>query len=500
MAEIFLARSSGIGGFEKLVVIKRILPQHADNEEFVRMFLDEARLAATLNHPNIAQVYDIDCEAGTYFFTMEYVRGEDVRTILKRLGRRGQRLPLDHAVAIARAVAAGLHHAHEKRGVGGKPLGIVHRDVSPSNVLVTYDGTVKLVDFGIAKASARTTDTRVGTLKGKISYMSPEQCMGEPIDRRSDIFSLGILLYEMTTGVRPFEADTEYAILRRIVDGEALPPTAVAPEYPRDLERIVMRALARLPPNRYATAEQLQLDLDAFARESRLSQSPVDLGRFMAALFGEARAAGASLLPIGSDADISGVLDVSRPEPRPSSPPPVEPDTRAEPLPPSRGRIAGRRIARRLALGAAVLGVGAALVMSALGLRRAAFRSTHDDPEAAIARLAEAWRRERRPDALFAWAEAERQSGDCFSALVLYRRVLGDAPASPLALAARHGIQRCERALASQPEFSLPATLAEGLRELTGWLRNDDPGLGKGGECEPATSSRRSRVPTRASR
>jgi serine/threonine protein kinase len=287
MAEIYLARASGSEGFEKLVALKRILPQHALSEEFIGMFLNEARLAATLHHPNIAQTYDIGSDGGSYFFTMEYVHGEDMRTLLKAAAKSGQGMPLEHAINVILGVCGGLHHAHEKRGQDGKPLGIVHRDVSPSNVLVTYDGAVKLVDFGIAKATSHRAETRVGTLKGKIAYMSPEQCRGEPLDRRSDVFSIGILLYEFTTGHRLFKGDNEFAILNLIVNQDVTPPSQIRPGYPPLLEQIVLRALARERDQRYSTAEELQSDLEGFAREMRLGVSAIALGRFMEALFGK---------------------------------------------------------------------------------------------------------------------------------------------------------------------------------------------------------------------
>src|SRR5690606_23277729 len=180
MAELFLARATAIHGFEKLVVLKRILPQHAESEDFIRMFLAEARLAATLHHPNIVQVYDIGEEDNNnVFFTMEYVQGQDLRKLVRAARKAEKALPLEHILHIVMGIAAGLHHAHEKIGLDGRPLGIVHRDVSPSNVLVTYEGGVKIVDFGIAKAATAQTATIAGTLKGKIPYMSPEQCRGE---------------------------------------------------------------------------------------------------------------------------------------------------------------------------------------------------------------------------------------------------------------------------------------------------------------------------------
>jgi serine/threonine protein kinase len=200
MAEIFLARVVGLEGFEKRVVLKSILAQHATDEEWVQMFLEEARLAATLQHPNIAQVFDVGRDRNVHFFTMEYVRGADVRRIMKAAERRGG-VPLEVAVAIVIGAAAGLHYAHDKTDDAGRPLGIVHRDVSPANVLVSEDGAVKVVDFGIAKAALRRAATRTGTIKGKAGWISPEQCRGDRLDRRSDIFALGILLYELTTGV-----------------------------------------------------------------------------------------------------------------------------------------------------------------------------------------------------------------------------------------------------------------------------------------------------------
>src|SRR5690606_29379467 len=173
MAELFLARAKAIHGFEKLVVLKRILPQHAENDDFIRMFLAEARLAATLHHPNIVQVYDIGGEEGSYFFTMEFVQGVDLRKLVRAARKKNKALPLEHILHVIMGMAAGLNHAHEKVGLDGKPLGIVHRDVSPSNVLVTFEGGVKIVDFGIAKAASAQVATIAGTLKGKIPYMSP---------------------------------------------------------------------------------------------------------------------------------------------------------------------------------------------------------------------------------------------------------------------------------------------------------------------------------------
>jgi serine/threonine protein kinase len=285
MAELFLARATAIHGFEKLVVLKRILPQHAESDEFIRMFLAEARLAATLHHPNIVQVYDIGEEEGGCFFTMEYVQGQDLRKLVRAAYKADRALPLEHILHIVMGVAAGLNHAHEKIGLDGRPLGIVHRDVSPSNVLVTYEGGVKIVDFGIAKAASAQSATLAGTLKGKIPYMSPEQCRGESVDRRSDIFSIGTLLWELTTGSRLFTGENEFAIINRVAAGAVPLPTSVRPDYPPELEAIVMRALTADREQRYASALDLQIDLEDFAREARLPVSSARMAKFMRELF-----------------------------------------------------------------------------------------------------------------------------------------------------------------------------------------------------------------------
>ena len=286
MAELYLARTVGMEGFEKLVCVKRILPQYANNPSFVNMFLNEARLAATLHHPNIAQVYDIGQEQGEYFFAMEYVHGEDLGRLVATAQESGVPISLDCALTLVSGLCAGLHYAHEKASPEGKPLGVVHRDVSPTNVLVSYDGAVKLVDFGIARAGGEPVQSAVGGLKGKISYMSPEQCRGKTaVDRRSDVFSVGTILYELTTGRRPFVDETEYAVLQQIVNRDADPPSTVMPGYPPALEAIVMRALARDVNRRFSTALELQNQLEDYAHDNRLRVSPLVLARLMSTLF-----------------------------------------------------------------------------------------------------------------------------------------------------------------------------------------------------------------------
>ena len=281
MAELFLARAVGIADFEKLLVLKRILPQHAADALFIRMFLDEARLAATLHHSSIVQVFEVGRAEGTYFFTMEFVHGRDLRQVFQRSAGT---VPLEHALGIVIEVAAGLHHAHEKRGSDGMPLGIVHRDVSPSNLLVGFDGAVKLGDFGIARATlAKQADA--GTAAGKAPYMSPEQVLELPLDRRTDIFSLGVILHELLTGKRLFRG-SDAEVMERIAQEEIAPPSSLA-DVPPELDQVAARALARDRAARYATADELRADLEACARGRGLYFSRAALSSWMADLFAD---------------------------------------------------------------------------------------------------------------------------------------------------------------------------------------------------------------------
>jgi tRNA A-37 threonylcarbamoyl transferase component Bud32 len=285
MAEVWLARQLGLHGFEKIVVIKRARPDLTDADTTKR-FLDEARLVATLEHPNIAQVYEIGFVNGSYFFVMEYVDGADLRRLIETALSRQRWISLGDALYIITHVCTALHYAHEKRDLDGRALQIIHRDVSPSNVLISHDGAIKVCDFGIAKAHSRKSeDTQSGVLKGKFSYMSPEQCQSQPIDRRSDVFSIGILLYELTTLSKLFRGKSDYALIRKIIDDPVPAPSARIPGYPRELEAIVMKALAKSPADRYPTAQALQLDLEAFAREHKLAMSSIGIARLMGELF-----------------------------------------------------------------------------------------------------------------------------------------------------------------------------------------------------------------------
>jgi eukaryotic-like serine/threonine-protein kinase len=289
MAQIYLARMDGMASFERHVVLKTILANRANDRRFINMFLDEAKLAATLNHQNIAQVYEIDQADGAYYMAMEYVHGENCRAILETSIRRATVIPIELAVLIVSGAAAGLHHAHERKGKTGQALNIVHRDVSPANIMVGYDGSVKVLDFGIAKAEERYTQTIGSTIKGKYGYMSPEQCKGKGIDRRSDIFALGIVLYELTTQRRAFKGRDDFDTMKRIVAGDLMLPSSLVPGYPPELEGIILKALSSEPDDRYSTAQAMIESLDVFTQRAKLACTNTAMARFMVQLFGEPR-------------------------------------------------------------------------------------------------------------------------------------------------------------------------------------------------------------------
>jgi serine/threonine-protein kinase len=318
MAEIFLALHRSISGFEKLLVIKRILPNLTQDQEFLRMFLDEARIAATLNHPNIAQIYDVGSIGDSYFIAMEYVHGEDLRSIVRGMKKRAvASFPLEHTLQIIVGICAGLEYAHTRTDLQGSPLEIVHRDISPQNVLVTFTGDIKVVDFGIARAKMVGFEEKTdrGQLKGKVPYMSPEQCRGLELDRRSDIFSTGILLFELTTGRRLFRGETEFNTLRMIVEEDYPRPSQFLSGYPPDLEAIVLRALARDREQRYQSARELQVDLEEFIRQHRLHASTLNLAKFLEGIFEEKLAAQREALAEGKRlADIIAAEEQHAPE------------------------------------------------------------------------------------------------------------------------------------------------------------------------------------------
>ena len=289
MAELFLALHRSVAGFEKLIVIKRILPSMNQDKGFIEMLLHEARIAATLSHPNIVQIFDVGQIDGKFFIAMEHIHGEDIRSIVRAMKKKNvAEFPLEHTISIVLGMCAGLAYAHEKRDLDGATLDIVHRDISPQNIVITFTGDVKVVDFGIAKSGTQIgEDTKDGQLKGKVPYMSPEQAAGESIDWRSDIFATGVMLFELTTGKRLFKGASEYETLKLIIDREYPLPTQVRPGYPPVLERIVMKALAKPREDRYQSAREMQSDLESFVREERIPVSPVGLTRWMQSLFEE---------------------------------------------------------------------------------------------------------------------------------------------------------------------------------------------------------------------
>lgn len=285
MAELFLARATALAGFERLVVVKRLASHLIANPAMVQALYDEARIAAALQHANIVQVTDVEVVDGQVSIVMEFLHGHDVSQLLRKLRRRNERLPLDQAIAIALSVSAGLHHAHERVAPDGRPLEIVHRDISPHNVVVTYDGAVKIVDFGIARSTSRRGHTEAGVIKGKPGYIAPEQLRGKRVDRRTDVWAAGVLIYEMTTGIPPYGEDITLDQLIRVVNEDPPPPSARVADYPRDLEPIVMRALSRDPALRPQSAEELRIALDTFARSRRLDLSPFGLTALMERVF-----------------------------------------------------------------------------------------------------------------------------------------------------------------------------------------------------------------------
>ncbi len=283
MAELYRAKITGEQGFEKLVAIKKIYTHLHSQEEMVRAFIEEAKLAAYLQHANVVEVYDFGCLEDTYFIVMEYLRGKDLRSISNRLQDAEQSLGLNNSLFIASSICAGLEYAHQLPDITGNPLKIVHRDISPQNIFITYSGQVKILDFGLAKVAGRQTATENGTLKGKLAYMAPEQAQGKTIDQRSDIFSLGILLYEMLSGRRMYEGDT-LKLLRQAQNRSFVPPELIMPELPRSLQDTLHRMLAFAPADRFADCgevlsalEGCQADLSYRSQERQLSRLVSDL-------------------------------------------------------------------------------------------------------------------------------------------------------------------------------------------------------------------------------
>jgi serine/threonine protein kinase/TolA-binding protein len=286
MAELYLSKIMGDQGFAKLVAIKKILPHLVNEEDLVKSFIDEAKLAAYLQHENIIQVYDFGSMEGTYFIAMEYLFGKDLRSISNKAKTIELPLNIENALLIATKVCAGLDYSHKLKDFLGKPLNIIHRDISPPNIFITYDGQVKIIDFGIAKCASLNHTTQRGFLKGKLAYMSPEQAVGKPIDHRSDIFSVGILLYEMVTQHRMFEGET-MEVFARVRESDFEPPESIVKNLPGKLYEIIYRSLEKDPQYRYQTAGEMLADLEECIQTLPIPPSKQTLSDYMSKLFKE---------------------------------------------------------------------------------------------------------------------------------------------------------------------------------------------------------------------
>jgi serine/threonine-protein kinase len=379
MAEVFLAKAAGPMGFEKTLVLKRILPDLAGDPVFVRMFLAEAKLAASLNHPNIAQIFDFGQEQGAYFIAMEYVDGPNLRSLSRRSAERSIPIPVSLCAKIISSACEALAYAHEFIDPGtATPLSVIHRDVSPENILLSRTGAVKMVDFGIAKAAGRAQPTESGILRGKISYMPPEQIQGKEIDHRADIFALGVVFYELITGSKPFDARSDVTIVQAILYEQMIPAIARRPDIPEPIARMLQRALAKDPDGRYPTCRHFQVELEHFIVSTGEPVGAYQLAALVSRLGGASMtiAAPPSVAPVAVGAPPAPGNELARAAVAGGSKPPdssvQEPRTLAEaaarqPLP-EKGPLAILR--RRGKYFRATVGglLGAAMVIAAAGI------------------------------------------------------------------------------------------------------------------------------------
>jgi serine/threonine-protein kinase len=287
MAEIYRAKTFDGSGQPHLVAVKRVLAHLAEDDDFIQMLVDEAKIASVLRHLNIARVYEFARAHGEYFIAMEHVDGKDMRTVLERCRTKKKPIPPEHAAYVAAEVGSALHAAHSAIDGRGRPLRIIHRDVSPSNIICSYAGEVKLCDFGIAKATLSKVTTKTGVIKGKVKYMSPEQALGRKLDHRSDVFSLGSCLYEMLTRIPPFTATNEMDLLIKVRDAKYRPVSELTPGIPPELEAIADKCLTRSRANRYQTAAEAEADLRVFLRKFMPNYSRSHLGRFIRKMFAQ---------------------------------------------------------------------------------------------------------------------------------------------------------------------------------------------------------------------
>ncbi|HUS67950.1 MAG TPA: protein kinase [Kofleriaceae bacterium] len=311
MAEVFKAKSYGVEGFEKVIAIKRILPSMGEDKDFIKMFIDEAKIAGQLSHANICQIFELGKFEGGHFIAMEYIWGKDLLQIQNRLRKIGQPMPVPMACHIIAKACEGLDYAHRKRDPMGRHLEIVHRDCSPQNILVSYEGEVKVIDFGIAKAASRSARTNAGVLKGKFGYMSPEQVRGLPLDARSDLFALGTVFYESLTGDRLFQGESDFSTLERVRNVDVRPVSQVNDAVPPEVERIVMKALARDPSSRYQTGAEMHAEITAFLTQLKVPFTGKALADWLKSAFKEdlarERATMEEYKKIGRDGLIAGV-------------------------------------------------------------------------------------------------------------------------------------------------------------------------------------------------
>jgi TonB family protein len=366
MAEVWKARMRGVEGFQKIVAIKKILPHLSDNQDFIEMFIDEAKLAAQLNHNNIIHIYDLGKIQSSYYIAMEYIDGSDLKAILKKAQERDQPMSLELALFIASKVAAALDYAHRKHDFEGKEMGLVHRDVSPQNVLISEEGDIKLCDFGIAKAASKASHTQAGALKGKLQYMSPEQAWGRQIDKRSDVFALATCLFEMLTARKLFGGDNELSILEQVREARVTAPSLVNDEITPQIDQIMLKALQKEPSNRYQSAGEMQRDIDAVLYSFKPTPTSADLAIYMH------RLASSEPAPMRVEPTL-----VHEPEPEPfvpanelrpvavSPPPPTPAPVAAVPMPAWEAHTAPAAAKKKLPVMAIVIGL--VVVVAAAG-------------------------------------------------------------------------------------------------------------------------------------
>ncbi|EAU68369.1 serine/threonine-protein kinase Pkn6 [Stigmatella aurantiaca DW4/3-1] len=331
MGQVFLARERG--GVERLVVLKLILPHLAEDDEFLTMFLEEARLVGRLRHPNLVTILELSEIEGRHCLAMEFVQGDDLRRLDKQARLKGQLLPPGVVLRIVSEAAAGLDYAHQARDAQGQPLKLVHRDVSPQNILVGFDGGVKIIDFGVAKAAGSSQQTATGVLKGKYPYMSPEQASGQAIDGRSDQFALGVVMWELLTGKRLFKGESDLMTLRLVKDCQVPYPSQLNPKLPPGLDEVVMRALESNPQKRFPDCGAFRLALEDYIIQMRLSASSAHLAAYLRGLYAERisnESDPSTLDQLAEDSDLDSKADSSRSSLRSGvQPPPGTPSSRS---------------------------------------------------------------------------------------------------------------------------------------------------------------------------